>query len=227
MSRILIVDDEPQIRRTLSLSLRAHGYDVDVAEDGTRALLLAAANNPDAVLLDLGLPDIDGVEVLRQLRKHSRVPVVILSVRDQDDHKVQALDAGADDYVTKPFSMPELLARLRAAVRRHQPPPDDPVMKTAHFRLDLNDKVATVAGADVHLTPTEWGLVEILVRNPERLVTQRELLEQVWGPSTPHEPGYLRVHMGHVRRKLEPLASRPRYFVTEPGMGYRFHPSPD
>ena len=153
MSRILIVDDEPQIRRTLSLSLRAHGYDVDVAEDGTRALLLAAANNPDAVLLDLGLPDIDGVEVLRQLRKRSRVPVVILSVRNQDDHKVQALDAGADDYVTKPFSMPELLARLRAAVRRHQPPPDDPVMKTAHFRLDLNDKVATVAGADVHTPP--------------------------------------------------------------------------
>lgn len=222
MTHVLVVDDDAQICRTLRVSLKAHGYDVDVANDGTRALLLASANHPDVVLLDLGLPDIDGVDVLRRLRVTSAVPVLILSVRGADADKIEALDAGADDYVTKPFSMPELLARLRATLRRLQPTETEAVVETERFRLDLLDKRATVADSIVHLTPTEWELVGHLVRNPDRLVTQRELLRHVWGPNCPHEPAYLRVHIGHVRRKLEANPARPKYFVTEPGLGYRF-----
>jgi two-component system, OmpR family, KDP operon response regulator KdpE len=222
MSRVLIVDDEPQIIRTLTVTLRAHGFETDEAANGTRAVLMASANNPDVIVLDLGLPDIDGVEVVRRVRRFSSVPIVILSVREADADKVEALDAGADDYVTKPFSTPELLARLRAAIRRHQPPAYDPIVTTRAFRLDLTAKRSWRDNDEVHLTPTEWQLVEFLVRNPERLVSQRELLEHVWGPTCPHEPSYLRVHIGHIRKKLESVASRPRYFLTEAGMGYRF-----
>ena len=222
MTRVLVVEDEPAVARTLRISLTAHGYDVDIAKDGTRALMLTAANHPDVVLLDLGLPDLDGIEVLRRIRQTSTVPVVILSVRDAEQQKIAALDAGADDYVTKPFSIGELLARLRAATRRKSPTPAETILNTAHFQLDLSDKRATVSDEEIHLTPIEWALVDYLVRSPNRLVPQREILEAVWGDGTPHETSYLRVHIGHIRQKLEPTPSRPRYFVTEPGMGYRF-----
>jgi len=224
VTRVLVVDDEPQIRRALSINLRARGYSVDLAASGEEALSLAASNHPDVVLLDLGLPGLDGIDVVRGLRGWSTIPVIVLSVRDAEADKVAALDAGADDYVTKPFGMDELLARLRAAVRRHQPVPEQASVETPDFVIDLTSKKAYVRGEDVHLTPTEWSLVEVLVRNPGRLVTQRQLLQQVWGPQYERETNYLRVYMAQVRRKLEPHPSMPRYFITEPGMGYRFEP---
>ncbi|MBK9180336.1 MAG: response regulator [Acidimicrobiales bacterium] len=226
MTRVLVVDDEPQIRRALSVNLRARGYDVDLAASGEEALHLAASRHPDLVLLDLGLPGIDGIEVVRGLRGWTSVPIVVLSVREAERDKVAALDAGADDYVTKPFGMDELLARMRVALRRAAPPSTDesPEIDTAHFHLDLAAKRATVGDQEVRLTPIEWGLVELLVRNPGRLLTQGYLLQRVWGPQYEQETGYLRVHLAHIRRKLEPDPGRPRYFVTEPGMGYRFEP---
>ncbi|MGB8861948.1 MAG: response regulator transcription factor [Ilumatobacteraceae bacterium] len=224
MTRILVVDDEPQIRKALSVNLRARGYDVDLAATGEEALTLAAANHPDLVLLDIGLPGIDGIEVVEGLRGWTSIPIVMLSVRDAEDDKVRALDAGADDYVTKPFGMNEVLARLRAALRRHHPTPEEPVVDTNGFHLDLTQKTAEVGGNPVHLTPTEWAIVEVLVGHPGRLVTQRHLLQEVWGPQYEHETNYLRVHLAAIRKKLEPTPSRPRYFVTEPGIGYRFEP---
>ena len=227
MTRILVVDDEPQIRRALAVNLRAREYDVDLAESGEEALRLAAAHHPDLILLDLGLPGIDGIDVVRGIRGWSSVPIVILSVREAEADKVAALDAGADDYVTKPFGMDELLARLRASLRRNQPAPETAVVTTEHFTIDLQNKRALINGEDVRLTPIEWGLVSTLARSPGRLVTQRQLLQQVWGPQYENETNYLRVHMAHVRRKLEPEPSRPRYFITEAGMGYRFQgPAP-
>jgi two-component system KDP operon response regulator KdpE len=222
MTRVLVVDDEPQILRALAVNLRARGYEIDLAPTGRDALRQAAANHPDVVLLDLGLPDIDGTDVVRGIRGWSKVPIIVLSVRDAEHDKVAALDAGADDYVTKPFGMDELLARLRAAVRRHQPAPEVAVVTTPDFTIDLAATRATRDGAEVHLTPTEWGLVEQLIRNPGRLLTQRYLLQQVWGPQYERETNYLRVYMAQLRRKLEPDPSRPRYFITEAGMGYRF-----
>ncbi len=224
MSRVLVVDDEPQILRALGINLRARGYEVDLAETGERALALAASTHPDVVVLDLGLPGIDGIEVIRGLRGWSRVPIVVLSVRDAEVSKVAALDAGADDYVTKPFGMDELLARLRAALRRAAPAEEAAVVETADFTIDLAAKRVMRDDAEIRLTPTEWHLVEVLVRHPGRLVAQRQLLQEVWGPEYHDETGYLRVHMANVRRKLEPEPSRPRYFLTEPGMGYRFEP---
>ena len=224
MTRILVVDDEPQIRKALSVNLRARGYDVDATASGEEALSLAAANHPDLVLLDIGLPGIDGIEVVEGLRGWTRVPIIMLSVRDAEDDKVRALDAGADDYVTKPFGMNEVLARMRAALRRHHPTPEEPVVHTTGFQLDLAQKSATVGDATVHLTPTEWAIVEVLVRHPGRLVTQRHLLQEVWGPQYEHETNYLRVHLAAIRKKLEPTPGRPRFFVTEPGIGYRFEP---
>ena len=224
MSRVLVVDDEPQIRRALSINLRARGYDVEVAHDGERALDLAARKHPDVVVLDLGLPGIDGVEVIRGLRGWTQVPVVVLSVRDAEGDKVAALDAGADDYVTKPFGMDELLARLRAALRRTVPAEEEAVIDTADFTIDLAAKKVQRDGQEVRLTPTEWHLVEMLVRNRGRLVAQRQLLQEVWGPQYHDETNYLRVFMAQVRRKLEPEPAHPRYFITEPGMGYRFEP---
>jgi two-component system KDP operon response regulator KdpE len=221
-TRVLVVDDEPQIRRALAINLRARGYEVDLAEDGRTALELAARSHPDVVVLDLGLPELDGVEVIRGLRGWSRVPIVVLSVRDGERDKVAALDAGADDYVTKPFGMDELLARLRAALRRAAPAEEAATVETPDFVIDLAAKRVGRDGAEIRLTPTEWHLVEVLVRNRGRLVTQRQLLQEVWGPEYGEETNYLRVYMAQVRRKLEPEPSQPRYFITEPGMGYRF-----
>ena len=222
MSRVLVVDDEPEIQRTLAINLRVRGYEVDLARDGEQALELAARHHPDAVVLDLGLPGIDGVDVIAGLRGWSRVPIVVLSARDAEAAKVAALDAGADDFVTKPFGMDELLARLRAALRRGAPAEEDAVIETADFTIDLATKRVTRGGDEVRLTPTEWNLVELLVRNPGKLVSYRQLLHEVWGPGYETETHYLRVFMAHVRRKLEPEPSQPRYFHTEAGMGYRF-----
>ena len=223
MTRVLAVDDEPPILRTLAANLRARGYDVDLAPTGEAALELAARHQPDVVILDLGLPGISGLEVIRGLRGWTDTPIIILSAREAQADKVAALDAGADDYVTKPFGMDELLARLRAALRRGtSPSPQDPIIETAHFNVDLTAKKVTTSAGEVRLTPTEWHLVEVLVRNAGKLVTGRQLLKEVWGPNYGDETNYLRVHLAHIRRKLEPQPSQPRYFITEPGMGYRF-----
>ncbi|WP_030876979.1 response regulator [Streptomyces sp. NRRL S-1868] len=226
MHRVLVVDDEPQIVRALVINLKARKYEVDAAHDGATALRLAADRHPDAVVLDLGLPDMDGVDVIRGIRGWTRVPILVLSARQTSDEKVEALDAGADDYVTKPFGMDELLARLRAAVRRAEPPvgmPEDAgVIETEGFSVDLAAKKVHRSGKDVRLTPTEWHLLEVLVRNPGRLVSQKQLLKEVWGPSYGTETNYLRVYMAQLRRKLEADPSHPRHFVTEAGMGYRF-----
>jgi two-component system KDP operon response regulator KdpE len=226
-TRVLVVDDEPQMARALVINLKARDYAVDVAADGGQALRLAVERHPDVVLLDLGLPDVDGVEVLRSLRGWTRVPVIVLSARHSSDEKVSALDAGADDYVTKPFGMDELMARVRAAVRRAEPvgTPDaveEGVVEAGDFTVDLMAKKVSRDGRDVRLTPTEWHLLEILISNPGRLVSQKHLLQEVWGPTYTRETNYLRVYMAQLRRKLETDPSHPRHFITEPGMGYRF-----
>ncbi|SDH83502.1 two-component system, OmpR family, KDP operon response regulator KdpE [Actinokineospora alba] len=224
MTKILVVDDEPQIVRALRINLTARGYEVVTAADGAAALRAAAETKPDAVVLDLGLPDIDGTEVIHGLRGWSTVPIIVLSARVDSTDKVVALDAGADDYVTKPFGMDELLARLRAAVRRAATAPadDDPVVETEAFTIDIAAKKVHRDGVEVHLTPTEWGMLEILVRNKGKLIAQKQLLREVWGPNYGDEKHYLRVYMAQLRRKLEPRPSDPRYLLTEPGMGYRF-----
>ena len=224
MTRILCIDDEPQLLRGLRVNLEARGYDVDTAADGASALDAAALRRPDLVLLDLGLPDMDGIEVIRGLRAWGTMPIVVLSARELEPDKIAALDAGADDYVTKPFGMGELLARIRAAERRAAPTEEVALIETADFRVDLAAKRISRDGSDVHLTPTEWHLVELLVRSPGKLLTQRTLLQEVWGPRYEQETNYLRVYMAQIRRKLEPDPARPRYFFTEPGMGYRFEP---
>ena len=226
MTGILAVDDEPPILRALSANLRARGYDVQLATTGEEALETAAQHKPDAIILDLGLPGLSGLEVIRGLRGWTDTPIIILSARDAQTEKVAALDAGADDYVTKPFEMEELFARLRAALRRAAPTHEEPVITTPDFTVDLSAKRITVGDSEVRLTPTEWGLVEVLVRNAGRLVTGRRLLQEVWGPRYGEETNYLRVHFAHIRRKLEPTPSQPRYFITEPGMGYRFQHAP-
>ncbi|MCT7353062.1 response regulator [Streptomyces sp. 15-116A] len=225
MTRVLVVEDDPQLVRALVINLQARHYGVDAAPDGATALRLAAARRPDVVLLDLGLPDIDGVDVIKGLRGWSRVPILVLSARRASDEKVAALDAGADDYITKPFSMDELLARLRAAVRRTEDTavvPETTLVETEDFSIDLLAKKVVRGGRDVRLTPTEWHLLELLVTSPGRLITQKHLLKEVWGVSQSHKTNYLRVYMAQLRRKLEKDPSRPRYLVTEPGMGYRF-----
>ncbi|MFF1908418.1 response regulator [Kitasatospora sp. NBC_00085] len=224
MTRVLVVDDEPQIVRALVINLKARKYEVDAAHDGASALELAAARHPDVVVLDLGLPDMDGVEVIKGLRGWTRVPIIVLSARHASDEKVEALDAGADDYVTKPFGMDELLARMRAAVRRAEPVAgeDDSLVVTDSFTVDLAAKKVNRDGTDVRLTPTEWHLLEVLVRNAGRLVSQTQLLQEVWGPAYRTETNYLRVYLAQLRRKLERDPSHPRHFITEPGMGYRF-----
>ncbi len=220
---ILVVDDEPQIRRALQLNLRARGYGVELAADGLEALRVAGRCKPDAVLLDLGLPDIDGLDVIAGLRLWSDVPIVVLSARGDEVGKVDALDAGADDYVTKPFGIEELLARLRAAMRRSAALPDHAIIQTPDFSIDRSARAVTDnAGDEIHLTPIEWRLLEALAREPNRLVTQRQLLQEVWGPGFETETNYLRVHFTHLRQKLEPDPRRPRYIRTEPGVGYRF-----
>jgi two-component system KDP operon response regulator KdpE len=225
MTRVLVVDDEPQLLRVLRVHLQARGYEVDAAADGRSALELAAQSLPDVVVLDLGLPDVSGVEVIAGLRGWTQVPIIILSVHDQEADKITALDAGADDYVTKPFSMAELLARVRAASRRVPAAKQPPIIRTDDFTVDLAAKRVTTGSGEVRLTPTEWHLVELLVTNPGRLVSQRQLLREVWGPHAESETAYLRVYMAQIRRKLEPEPTQPRYFITEPGMGYRFEPA--
>jgi two-component system KDP operon response regulator KdpE len=222
VSRVLVVDDEPGLRRALAINLRARGYDVDVAADGSAALAAASGQPPDVVVLDLGLPDMDGTQVIEGLRGWTQVPIIVLSARAGEPDKVVALDAGADDYVTKPFGMDELLARLRAAVRRQAPADEAPVVRTASFTVDLAAKTADKDGSPVRLTPTEWHLLEVLVRNRGKLVGQRQLLQEIWGPQYETETNYLRVYMAQLRRKLESDPSRPRHLITEPGMGYRF-----
>ncbi len=225
MTRVLVVDDEPSILRALRINLSAREYDVSTAVDGTTGLAAVARDRPDVIILDLGLPDMDGTDVIHGVRGWTSIPIIVLSAWGQESQKVAALDAGADDYVTKPFGMDELLARLRAAVRRASPAPDEPVVTTADFTVDLAAKqVVRSDGSDVRLTPTEWQLLEILVRNSGRLVTQRQLLREVWGPAYETESNYLRVYLAQLRRKLEPEPSQPRYLLTESGMGYRFKP---
>ena len=224
MTRVLVVDDEPQLLRAMRITLRARGYEVETAADGRTALDLAASRHPEVIVLDLGLPDLDGVEVIQGLRPWFTAPIVVLSARQDSDDKVAALDAGADDYVTKPFAMDELLARLRAALRRSAPAADEVVVSTDAFTVDLAAKRVWVGEGEVRLTPTEWGVLELLVRNSGRLVSQRQLLAEVWGPGYRSETNYLRVYLAQLRRKLEPDPTHPRHLITEPGMGYRFQP---
>jgi two-component system KDP operon response regulator KdpE len=223
-ARVLIIDDDVSLLRAVGISLKVRGYEVIVARRGEEGLDLAAHKRPDVILLDLGLPGIDGVEVVRGLRGWSEVPIIVLSARHQSVSKVEALDAGADDYVTKPFGMDELLARMRAALRRRAPGPEDPRVETEAFTIDLAAKQVRRDGSDVHLTPKEWDIVEVLIRNPGRLVSHQQLLHDVWGPEYETETEYLRVLMARVRRKLERDPSRPEHFRTESGMGYRFVP---
>ena len=222
MSRVLVVDDEPTLVRALAINLRARGWEVVTAHDGTSALKAASDKHPDVVVLDLGLPDIDGVEVIRGLRGWTRVPIIVLSARQVSDDKVEALDAGADDYMTKPFGMDELLARLRAALRRVAPAEEQAVISAGELSVDLARKKVTRAGNDVRLTPTEWQLLEVLVRARGKLVGRQQLLHEVWGPAYNSETNYLRVYTAQLRRKLERDPSHPRHIITEQGMGYRF-----
>jgi two-component system KDP operon response regulator KdpE len=225
MSRVLVVDDDERIRKTLAVNLRARGYEVDLAATGEAALDAAAHCHPDVIILDLGLPGIDGVDVVQGLRGWSSVPIVVLSGRGSETAKIEALDLGADDYLTKPFGMGELFARLRAAVRRAVVPSGDGLVTTPDFTIDFTAKQVWRDGDVVRLTPTQWHMVEVLVRNAGCLVSYEQLLREVWGPTYGKETNYLRVFMTQIRRKLEPQPSQPRYFFTEPGIGFRFEPT--
>ena len=223
MTKVLVVDDEPQILRALRINLSVRGYEVITASTGAAALRAAAEERPDVVILDLGLPDMSGIEVIGGLRGWLMSPVIVLSARTDSSEKVKALDVGADDYVTKPFGMDEFLARLRAAVRRGATvETDEPVVETASFTVDLSRKTVTKNDTEVHLTPTEWGMLEMLVRNRGKLVGREELLREVWGPAYAKDTHYLRVYLAQLRRKLEDDPSRPVHLLTEAGMGYRF-----
>lgn len=224
MTFVLVVDDDPAIRRTLSVNLRARGYEVETAGDGRSALQIVGERMPDAILLDLGLPDVDGVAVLAKLRTFTAVPVVVVSARTESDDKVEALDLGADDYISKPFSIEELLARVRVATRRSAVASPSLRLEIDDLVLDVTDSRASRDGEVIHLTPTEWKLVEYLARRRGRLVRQSELLQAVWGPSYERHSNYLRVHLSAIRHKLERDPSNPTLFITEPGMGYRFAP---
>jgi two-component system KDP operon response regulator KdpE len=238
---VLVVDDEPQILRALRINLRVREYQVDVAATGTEALEIAARHPPDLVILDLGLPDLDGVEVIQGLRGWTTAPIIVLSGRADSTDKVEALDAGADDYITKPFGVEELLARMRAAVRRTGTGEDQPRIRLGDLIVDLAAKRVTRQAAvpaggrpageaqpdGIRLTPTEWHLLEVLLRNPGKLLSRNQLLTEVWGPGYADATGNLRLYMAQLRRKLEPDPARPRWLITEPGMGYRYQPSPD
>ena len=227
MTTILVVDDEPQIRRALRTSLEAHGYQVRTASNGTEAIEVAAEAAPDLVFLDLGLPDLHGTRVIERVRSFSDVPVIVISVRDRQTDKVDALDAGADDYVTKPFAMEELLARLRAALRRtHAEEPAPAVLQFGDVVVDLGRRLVEVAGERVHLTKTEWALLEALATNPGKLLTHQWLLRRVWGPGYAEESHYLRVYVRALRRKLGDEATAPKLILTEPGVGYRWIAEP-
>jgi len=234
MTRVLVVDDEPQILRALRINLRVRDYEVHVAATGAEALEMAGRYPPDLVILDLGLPDLDGVEVIQGLRGWTKAPIIVLSGRADSVDKVEALDAGADDYVTKPFGVEELLARMRAAVRRTGTPEDLPRIRLGSLVVDLAAKRVTrpaedggTQAEDIRLTPTEWHLLEVLLRNPGKLLSRNQLLTEVWGPGYADATGNLRLYMAQLRRKLEPDPARPRWLITEPGMGYRYQPSPE
>jgi two-component system KDP operon response regulator KdpE len=241
LTRVLVVDDEPQILRALRINLRVREYQVDVAATGTEALEMAARHPPDLVILDLGLPDLDGVEVIEGLRGWTKAPIIVLSGRADSTDKVEALDAGADDYITKPFGVEELLARMRAAVRRTGTAEDQPRIRLGDLIVDLAAKRVTRQAAvptgggppgeaqpdGIRLTPTEWHLLEVLLRNPGKLLSRNQLLTEVWGPGYADATGNLRLYMAQLRRKLEPDPARPRWLITEPGMGYRYQPSSD
>ncbi len=224
MSTVLVVDDDPALVRALTINLRARGYQVHAAATGAGALQLAATDAPDAVVLDLGLPDMDGSDVIAGLRGWTDVPILVLSAREHSRQKVAALDAGADDYVVKPFGMEELLARLRAAIRRGTPTPAEPRITTEDFTIDLSAGRVTSDGRDIKLTPTEWHLLEVLARHPGKVLDHGRLLTEVWGPAYREQTNYLRVYMATLRRKLEPDAAHPRHLLTEAGRGYRFEP---
>ncbi|MFD5513224.1 response regulator [Streptomyces sp. NPDC127051] len=224
MTRVLVVEDDPQLVRALKINLQARKFEVAEAGDGRAAIRLAADRKPDVILLDLGLPDMDGVDVIKSVRGWSRVPILVLSARHTSEEKIRALDAGADDYVTKPFSMDELLARLRAATRRQEDPASPAGITTDEFTVDLAARKVVRGERTVRLTPTEWHLLELLIAHPGHLVSQRRLLLEVWGPTYAEHTNYLRVYMAQLRRKLEADPSHPRYLITEPGMGYRFEP---
>jgi len=219
--RVLIVDDEPAIRRFLRVSLGAHGCTVFEATNGQEALAGVAAHRPDLVILDLGLPDIDGLEVTRQLREWTHLPIIILSVRGEEAEKIAALDAGADDYLTKPFGTGELLARMRVAVRRASGPTEEPLFATGSLAVDLGRRLVAVDGNTVQLTPTEYDLLRLLVTHAGKVLTQHQLLREVWGVGYETEAHMLRVNISNLRRKIEPDPARPRYILTEPGVGYR------
>jgi two-component system KDP operon response regulator KdpE len=224
MTCVLVVDDEPQLLRALTINLRARHYEVHAAVSGAEALREAAGHPPDVVILDLGLPDMDGTDVIAGLRGWTTVPILVLSGRSDSIDKVEALDAGADDFVTKPFGMDELLARLRAMTRRTVPNDEQPLVQVGDTTVDLANRRVTRDGVAVRLTPTEWHLLEVLVRHPGKLLSQRQLLNEVWGPGYETAHGNLRLYMAQLRRKLEPDPSRPRHLLNEPGMGYRFEP---
>jgi len=237
VTTVLVVDDEPQILRALRINLRVRQYDVHTAGSGSEALEVAAKYPPDLVILDLGLPDLDGMDVIHGLRGWTEAPIIVLSGRADSTDKVEALDAGADDYVTKPFGMDELLARMRAVSRRAGAEGDAPQVQLGDLVVDLaakrvvrssEEKDKDQAGnGDVRLTPTEWHLLEVLLRNPGKLLSQQQLLAEVWGPGYADAAGNLRLYMAQLRRKLEPDPARPRWLMTEPGMGYRYQPDPD
>ena len=224
MTRVLVVDDEPQILRALRINLRARQYEVYTAQTGAQALAEAAHHPPDLVILDLGLPDLDGVEVIDGLRGWTDAPIIVLSGRADSTDKVEALDAGADDYVTKPFGMDELLARMRAVTRRGAAEVSEPQVSLGDTVIDLAAKRVIRGEKDIRLTPTEWHLLEVLLRHPGKLLSQRQLLQEVWGPGYADATGNLRLYMAQLRRKLEPDPARPHWLLTEPGMGYRFQP---
>lgn len=226
MSKVLVIDDEPALARALAVNLRAAGWEVATAHDGRSGLAAAADLHPDVVVLDLGLPDLDGTEVLEGLRGWTQVPVVVLSARQHGDDKVEALDLGADDYVTKPFAMNELMARLRAAVRRGQEPtgPEASVLAVGDLEIDFARKRVAKGGTDVRLTPTEWAFLELLARNVGRLVPRAQILKEVWGPAYARETHYLRVYAAQLRRKLEDDPAHPRHLVTSAGLGYTLEP---
>lgn len=222
MTFVLVVDDDAAIRRTLTINLRARDYDVEVAADGRSALQIVDERMPDVILLDLGLPDVDGIAVLRQLRSFSQVPVIVVSARSEADDKVEALDLGADDFITKPFSIEELLARIRVSTRRAGVEGPPLRLELADLTLDITESRATRSGEVIHLTPIEWKIIETLARRQGRLVRQAELLQSVWGPGFERQTNYLRVHLANIRRKLEADPANPVHFITDPGIGYRF-----
>ena len=218
---VLVIDDEPQIRRLLRVMLETNGYEVFDAATGQDGITQAAQRRPEIILLDLGLPDFDGVEVLKRIREWSRVPVIILSVRDRENDKIAALDAGADDFVTKPFGGGELLARLRTTLRRSQPQPAEAIFRTSDLEVDLSTRLVRKNGREVKLTPTEYSLLRLLIVHAGKVLTHRQLLAEVWGPNAVEQTQYLRVHIAHLREKLEDDPARPQFLITEPAVGYR------